>query len=73
MSGGSLGTVIGVIGAVVALAAFWFAWTMTRNKPTGRVAAMIGALSVSLLAAGVVYAFNRGLSGQPVSPSHETR
>jgi len=73
MSGGSLGTVIGVIGAVIALLAFWFAWAMTRNKPTGRVAAMIGALSVSLLAAGVVYAFNRGLSGQPVSPSHETR
>ena len=65
MDAGSTGSFVGVLGAVISLSAFWFAWKMTRDKPTGRVAAMIGALSVSLLAAGVVYAFNRGLSGSP--------
>ncbi len=66
MNVGLTGALIGFLGVAVSLAAFWFAWKMTKGKPTARVAAMIGAVSVSLLTAAVTREFIRELDKQAV-------
>ena len=59
---------IGFLGLAVSLAAFFLAWKMTQGKPTARVAALIGAVSVSLLTAAVTREFMRELEKQAVRP-----
>ena len=66
MNVGLTGVLIGFLGVAVSLVAFWFAWKMTKGKPTARVAAMIGAVSVSLLTAAVTREFIRELDKQAV-------
>ena len=73
MNVGLAGVLISLIGMVVVLAAFWFAFRMTKHKPTARIAAMIGAVSLSLLTAAVVYQFNQALSGQAARPTDQPR
>ena len=68
MNVGLTGAMIGFLGAAISLAAFFFAWKMTKGKPTARVAAMIGAVSVSLLTAAVTREFMRELDKQAVRP-----
>lgn len=67
------GALISFLGVAVSLAAFGFAFRMTRDKPTARIAAVIGAVSVSLLTAAVVYTFNRDLGGQAARSTDQPR
>jgi uncharacterized membrane protein len=67
-------TIIGLLAVAASLAAFWFAWKLTEGKPTGRIAAMIGAVALSLLAVAVVYGFtNSGFSGRPTHSGEQPR
>jgi uncharacterized membrane protein len=73
MNVGLTGVVIGFLGVAISLTAFWFAWRMTKDKPTARIAAMIGEVSLSLLTAAVVYELNRGLGGQAARSMDQPR
>jgi hypothetical protein len=67
-------TIIGLLAVAASLTAFWAAWKFTEGKPTGRIAAMIGAAALSLLAAFVVFGFsNSGFSGRPTHPVEQPR
>ena len=73
MNMGFTGTLISIVGMLVCLATFFFAFRMTRDKPTGRVAALIGAVSLSLLTTFVVYNLNRSLEGQAARSTQQLR
>lgn len=67
------GTSAIVIGLVIGLVAFYFAVSMTRGRPIGRIAALIAAVSVSILAGAIVYALTRGVGGEPAQPANQTQ
>ena len=73
MISGFTGALIGVLGVAICLGAFYFALRMTRDKPTARIAALIGAVSLTLLTTFVVYNLNRSLSGPDARATEQPR
>lgn len=67
------GVMIAIAGLAVCLMVWWFAFSMTQGKPTGRVAAIIGAMSLTILTAVVVYNLNRAAKGQPTGTVIQSR
>ena len=73
MEVGSTGAIMIALGVVVVLVALGFALRMTRDKPTARIAAMVGVVSVSLLTAAVVYGITRGLAPRDAPLTGQSR